>query len=201
MIDIIAIIKTYGYIGLFVTTFLESALFFWLPGDGMIFMAGFMASEGSFVLPYLLLLFFVSSFLSGLVGYYIGKYLHILTKYRFFRNTLKEIHIERAKKLFDRHGLLVIVISKFFPLLRTFVPICIGLTGMKLEKFLIRNMIGSFLAITSFTMGGYYLGQMFPWIQEYISIMILLIIVLSALPLLKKILPRRHRNHHSIASK
>jgi membrane-associated protein len=194
MFNIIAIIKTYGYTGLFFTTFLESALFFWLPGDGMIFMAGFMASEGAFSVPHLLLLFITSSFLSGIVAYYIGKYLHILTRYKFFKQALREVHIERARKLFNKRGLLVIVVSKFFPLLRTFVPVCIGITGMPTRTFLTYNAIGSILAPISFTIGGYYLGQIFPWIQEYIAIMIMLIIVLSALPLLKKLLPKRKQH-------
>ena len=179
MLDITLLIQTYGYLGLFVTTFLESVILFWLPGDSMIFTAGFLASQGYFNVPTLILLFIVSSFLAGITGYYIGRYLHVFHRYPFFRKMIHQAHIDRAKKLFEKKGLLIIVLSKFLPLIRTFVPIYIGLTGMKVKTFMIHNLIGSVAASVCFTISGYYLGQIFPWTQEYLSAVIILIIILS----------------------
>lgn len=187
MIDIMLLIQTYGYMGLFVTTFLESVILFWLPGDSMIFTAGFLASQGYFHIPTLIVLFIVSSFLAGMAGYYIGRYLHVFHRYSFFRKIIHQAHIDRAKNLIEKKGLLIILVSKFFPLVRTFVPIYIGLTEMKAKTFLIYNLIGSVAASIFFTTAGYYLGQIFPWTQEYMSAVIILIIVLSLLPLVGKI--------------
>ena len=191
LFDISHIITTYGYIGIFVIVFLESGIFFPLPGDSLIFAAGLLASAVGFNIIWLTLIIFLSAFLGGLVGYYIGIKLEFFYRYAFFRKIFKREYIDDAHNFFEKHGLSSILLSRFIPIVRTFLPIVAGMARMKFRDFVRYSLLGSFIWSAVFTLGGYFLGRSFPQIQNYLLYVIIIVVILSILPGIFHILKRK----------
>src|SRR3990167_10834068 len=101
--DIPYIITTYGYLGIFIIVFLESGIFFALPGDSLLFTAGLLAYAFELKIYFLIPLIFISTFLGGIMGYEIGINLKKLNQFYFFRKILKEEHINKTHNFFDKH--------------------------------------------------------------------------------------------------
>lgn len=176
------LISTYGYAGIFIIVFLESGIFFALPGDSLLFTAGLLASAFGLSIFVLIPLIFVATFLGGIFGYQIGIHLHLLHRYKFWRRLIKEEHIATAHKFFDKHGMMAIIFSRFIPVVRTFTPIVAGVAKVHYNLFLKWSLISSLIWSTSVTLLGYYLGRAFPWIKDYLHWMIVLIVFVSILP-------------------
>lgn len=184
LFDIPHIIGTYGYLGIFIIVFLESGIFFPLPGDSLLFTAGLLVAVLNLNLFFLIPMIFVATFLGGLLGYEVGVNLEKLRRYSFFRKFLKEEHIIKAHVFFDKYGKFAIIISRFVPLVRTFMPIVAGIARMHYKDFVKYSLMSSALWSTSVTLVGYFLGRIFPQIKDYISFMIVLIIAVSVLPMI-----------------
>ncbi len=177
------LLSTYGYIGVFVIVYLESGIFFALPGDSLLFTAGLLASGLGFNLFLLIPLIFIATFLGGVTGYLIGVYLERLHKYEFFRRILKREHIDSTHAFFEKHGFSAVLISRFVPIVRTFLPIVAGVARMNLYKFISYSLISSLLWSTLMTLLGYFLGMKFPQIQNYIHYVIILVVLVSIIPI------------------
>src|SRR3989338_8122881 len=190
MFDLAALIKTAGYLGLFGIVFAESGLFigFFLPGDSLLFTAGFLASQGFFNLTFLMALTFLGAVLGDSFGYAFGKKLGP----RIFKKEdsllFHKDHLERAQKFYQKHGGKAIILARFMPVVRTFAPILAGVGKMNYPAFLFYNIIGGALWATGLTLLGYYLGSVIPNIDKYLLPIIALIIFLSVLPTLIHIL-------------
>ncbi len=183
LFDIPYLLTTYGYLGIFIIVFLESGIFFALPGDSLLFTAGLFASAFGLDITFLITIIFIATFLGGLAGYEIGRYLTLLERYAFFRKILKPEHIKTAHEFFDRHGLVAILLSRFVPIVRTFMPIVAGVAKMHYVTFLKYSLISSVLWSVIITLAGFYLGQLFPWIKDYISWVAVLIVLVSVVPI------------------
>ncbi len=184
LFDIPYLITTYGYAGIAIIVFLESGIFFALPGDSLLFTAGLFVSAFGLNIVFLITLIFIATFLGGLVGYEIGRYLAWLERYPFFRKIIKPEHIKTAHEFFDKHGLVAIIFSRFVPIVRTFMPIVAGVAKMHYGTFLKYSVISSLLWSVLITLAGFYLGQIFPWIKDYISWVAVLIVLVSVVPIL-----------------
>src|SRR3989344_1488360 len=182
--DLQYIISTYGYLGIFIIVFLESGIFFALPGDSLLFMAGLLVAVLDLDLFLLIPLVFTATFLGGIVGYEIGVNLDRLKKFSLFRKILKEENLNKTHRFFEKHGKFAVILSRFVPMARTFIPIIAGIVRMDYPLFIRYSLISSLLWSTSMTLLGYFLGQLFPHIKEYVSFVILLIIFISILPMI-----------------
>jgi membrane-associated protein len=182
LFNISNLITNYGYIGVFSIVFLESGIFFALPGDSLLFTAGLLASTGYLNLFILIPGTFVATFFGGIVGYYIGVHIDRLRKYNFFNRILKEEYIKKAHEFFEKYGRSAILFSRFVPIVRTFTPIVAGIAEMDYKAFLKYSLISSVLWSTTVTLVGFFLGRIFPQIEHYMSYVIILVVVLSLLP-------------------
>lgn len=182
LFDIEFLLRTYGYIGIFIIVFLESGVFFLLPGDSLLFTAGLLAYAVNLNIFILVPVIFVATFLGGVTGYFVGIYIESLRKYEIFKKTLKPEYIIEAHKFFEKHGKFAIIVSRFLPILRTFTPIVAGIARMPKKSFTLYSLVSSLLWSTSVTLLGYFLGQSFPQIKDYLSFFILLVVVVSILP-------------------
>lgn len=190
LFDITGLISSYGYVGIFIIVFLESGIFFALPGDSLLFTAGMVASAHVLSIYKLIPLIFISTFTGALVGYEIGLRLDALQKYRFWRKLFKKEHLEKTKKFFDKYGRFTILISRFVPIVRTFVPIVAGLIKMNYKNFLKYTFISSILWSTTVTLVGYFVGRIIPEAKDYLSILIVIVVVLSLLPIIWKLIKK-----------
>ncbi len=190
--DLKDLIEAVGYVGLFAIVFAESGLFFgfFLPGDSLLFTAGFIASQGVFNLPLLMVLLSIAAITGDSVGYWTGEKFGrrlFTNEQSFWRNPRR---LEAAHAFYEKHGGKAIVLARFIPAVRTFVPIAAGMAGMSYRKFLFWNVAGGIGWVVSMTAGGYYLTdllrQMFGLAEKDIDKILLpviaLIIIVSAAP-------------------
>ena len=184
LIDPLVIIKTLGLLGVVSIVFAESGLFFgfFLPGDSLLFTAGFLASQDLISIYWLLILCFIAAVTGDSVGYYFGKRVgpSIFSKEDsiFFHKK----HIEKAHTFYEKHGKKTILFARFIPIVRTFVPIVAGVAGMEYKTFMSYNVIGGFVWTWSMLGGGYVLGNLIPDVDKYLTPIILVIIAISFIP-------------------
>ena len=189
--DLPALIETVGLIGIFSILFAETGLLigFFLPGDSLLFTAGFLASQD--ILPILPLI--AGSFLAAVIGdstgyaigYRLGQTLYKREDSRFF----KREHLTRAHAFYQKHGPKTIVLARFVPIVRTFAPVVAGAAEMHYGTFLTYNVIGGLLWAVGLPLTGYYLGSLIPDVDRYLLPIVLVIIVLSVIPALKELWP------------
>ena len=182
--DLAQIIRTSGYIGLFAVIFAESGLLigFFLPGDSVLFTAGFLASQGFFDITLLCILMFIAAVTGDSVGYTFG---HKVGRKLFQRPESKIFHpdhLKSAEEFYEKHGKKTIILARFLPVVRTFAPIVAGIGKMEYKTFLAYNLIGGFLWAVCITLAGYFLGSLIPDVDKYLLPIIVLIVIVSIIP-------------------
>jgi Uncharacterized membrane-associated protein len=183
--DVRAIIAWGGYVGLTTIIFAETGLLigFFLPGDSLIVTAGLLAATtGVFNIWLLGLLLTVASIVGNSVGYAIGR----ATGPRLFsrENSLlfNKKHLYRAHEFYERHGGKTVIIARFMPIVRTFVPVVAGMGQMGYRRYTLFNIVGGLGWIWSMLFIGYFLGRYIPGVDQHIETVIALVIVISLLP-------------------
>lgn len=182
--DLITFIKAAGYAGILGIVFAESGLLvgFFLPGDSLLFTAGFLASQGYFNITILIVLCFVGAVLGDSVGYAFGKKTGQMLFVKEDSLMFNKSHLEKAKIFYEKHGGKTIVLARFMPVVRTFAPIIAGVGTMKYPVFLTYNIIGAALWAIGLPTIGYFLGNIVPDVDKYIIPIIIMIIIASVTP-------------------
>lgn len=193
LFDVVDLVKGAGYLGVSGIVFAESGLLlgFFLPGDSLLFTAGFLASQGFLHITTLVLLCFVAAVLGDSAGYTTGRHLGP----RIFRREdsifFHKAHLERARVFYERHGGKALILARFMPVIRTFAPMLAGVGTMKYSRFLAYNVIGAGLWAVGVTMLGYWLGSAVPNADRYLLPIIIVIVTTSFLPTAIQILRDR----------
>ena len=182
-----ALVAWGGYVGLTIVIFAETGLLvgFFLPGDSLLVTAGLLASQTQLVdlnVYWLGTLLSIASILGNSVGYYIGRVTgeHLFTRENSLLFNRK--HLERAHAFYERHGGKTIVLARFMPIVRTFVPVVAGMGQMQYRRYTLYNIVGGLGWIWSMLFIGYFLGRYIPGIGDHIELVILVVIFLSFLP-------------------
>ncbi|MFA6252112.1 MAG: VTT domain-containing protein [Candidatus Paceibacterota bacterium] len=190
ILDPVSIIETAGYIGLFLTVFSETGILlgFFLPGDSLLFTAGFLASTGFLDIKTIILITFVAAVTGDALGYYLGKKYgpKILTKTNSF--FLDKKHIERTERYFKKYGGETIILARFIPLVRTIAPVMAGVGNIGYKKFFAYNVFGGLIWTILLPMLGFYFGKIIPDADKIILPVIAIIIVVSFLPAIAAVL-------------
>lgn len=183
-LDLMEVLKTIGYFGLFAVIFAETGLFlgFFFPGDSLLFVAGVLAAQGFFSLPLLLVGLFLSAFVGNSVGYWFGGYVGPKIFAREDSLLFKKSHLLKAQQFYEKHGPKTIVLARFIPIVRTFAPIVAGVAKMHYGTFALYNFVGALLWSVGLTTLAYYLGSLVENIDHYLLPIVVLIIFLSVLP-------------------
>ncbi len=196
------LVRAAGYLGLFVIVFMESGtpLGAVLPGDSLLFTAGFLASQGWFAILPLITITTTAAILGDSVGYWLGATLgkkYLGRPDSFF---LKEKHVRKTEEFYVKYGPRAVIFARFIPGVRSFVPILAGVGSMRYRTFVTYNVIGGILWGTGVTLLGYFLGTSFPESERYLLPIIGGIIVVSLLPVLTEYLAHRKANRLSRSS-
>ena len=183
--------------------FAESGLLigFFLPGDSLLFIAGFLSSNaGGNLLPALPLVAgvtVIAAIAGDQVGYLFGKRVGPKLFGRPKSRLFNPQHMVRAHEFFEKFGAKTIVIARFVPIVRTFAPIVAGIGTMRYRTFLIYNIAGGLLWGVGVTSLGYFLGEI-DAVKNNIEIAILVIVFVSLLPMAIELI--RHRRSAANAS-
>lgn len=192
------ILPAIGYLGIFAIIFAESGLLFgfFLPGDSLLFTAGFLASQGIFNIVILCFICFIGAVLGDSVGYAFG---HKVGKKLFRKKDsffFHPDHILKAEKFYEKYGKKTIILARFMPAVRTFAPIVAGIGSMNYKTFLFYNIIGAVLWAICLPLLGFFMGSLIPDVDKYLLPIIGFIIVISILPQAISLLKNKNARQH-----
>ena len=150
LFDITYLVQTVGLIGVLTIIFAESGLFFafFLPGDSLLFTAGFMASQGLLPIHLLIPGTILCAISAGYVGYWFGRVVGNKLFEREDSFFFRKKHLEATKKFFEKYGNKTVVLSRFVPIVRTFAPILAGVGQMNFKHFSFWNIISFIMCMT-----------------------------------------------------
>lgn len=183
--DVRGLVAWGGYVGLTGIIFAETGLLigFFLPGDSLIVTAGLLCATMGVMNVWLLgLLLTVASIIGNAVGYQIGRAAGPRLFTREDSLLFNKKHLYRASAFYEKHGGKTIVIARFMPIVRTFVPVVAGMARMDYARYTLYNVVGGVGWIWSMLFIGYFLGRYIPGVDEHIEAVIILVIFLSLLP-------------------
>jgi len=194
--NLINLIKAVGLLGVFGIIFAETGLLigFFLPGDSLLFTAGFLASQGIFNIIVLIVITFIGAVVGDSVGYTFGKKIGPKIFNRKDSFLFKKENLLKAQSFYEKHGAKTIVLARFIPIVRTFAPIVAGVGEMNYSTFLTYNLIGGGLWTIGICLAGYFLGTLIPNVDKYLLPIILLIIFLSILPPVVEYIKSKRKN-------
>jgi membrane-associated protein len=182
--DLDELIRTVGYLGIFAIVFAETGLLVGaiLPGDSLLFTAGFLASQGYFNIWLLVPICFIAAVVGDATGYSIGhkfgRSLFTKPESRFF----KPSYLTKSEAFFEKHGGRAIILARFMPIVRTFAPVIAGVSAMQYREFAVYNVVGAVLWAIGVTLAGYFLGSAIPSVDKYLLPIIAVIVVVSIAP-------------------
>jgi len=183
LLNVRELIQWGGVLGITGIVFVETGLFFgfFLPGDSLLVTAGILASQGHLNIAWLLLFPTLAAIAGDQTGYVIGRSAGnaLSSRYPKFK-----IQLERAHAFYEKHGTKTIVIARFVPIIRTFVPAVAGAARMRYRNFVVFNIVGGTLWVFSTTLLGYGVGSVIPDIDKYLHLVIGVVIFLSLIPVI-----------------
>lgn len=189
------------YALLFAIVFAETGLVIapFLPGDSLLFTVGALAARGSMSFWLAFSLLIIAGILGDAVNYHIGKWIGPRVfnrqpgeKATLLERALNRKHLERAHAFYEKYGGKAVILGRFVPIARTFVPFVAGAGAMSYPRFVVYNVVGAFLWVGICMAGGYFFGNI-PWVQRNFESVIIAIIVISLLPLLVEYILEKKR--------
>jgi membrane-associated protein len=185
--DLVKLIETIGYAGLFAIVFAESGLFFgfFFPGDSLLLTAGLLASRGVLDIRILLPGLFISAVAGDQVGYWFGAKTGPLIFNRENSLLFRRKNLLAAKAFYEKHGGKTVTLARFIPFIRTFAPIVAGAAGMNYRRFVFFNFFGGLMWAIGMTLLGYYLGVTLGTVEgidKYFTLLVLAFFFIPGLP-------------------
>jgi len=182
--DLIANYGLWTYALLFLIIFSETGFVVtpFLPGDSLLFAAGALCAGSVLNVHLLVVLLIIAAVLGNLLNYAVGTYLGPKVFNREDSWLLRKKHLDRAHAFFETYGGRSIILSRFMPIIRTFVPFVAGVGRMSFSRFFIFNLVGGVAWIVGLTYLGYFFGGT-ALVQKNFSLVVLAIIIISLLPI------------------
>jgi membrane-associated protein len=189
---LLELVATYGvwvYAILFVVVFAETGLVVtpFLPGDSLLFAAGAIAATGALDVRLIVLLLTVAAITGNTVNYAIGRSagMHIIQRARVdprWGRWIRPAYVARAHQFFERHGGKAVVLGRFMPIVRTFVPFVAGVAEMSYPSYMLYNVVGSIGWVGLCVGAGYAFGNV-PIVKDNFSVVAIGIVLVSLLPM------------------
>ena len=199
---LLTLVSTYGtwaYLILFLIVFAETGLVVtpFLPGDSLLFAAGAIAAIGSLDVRIVIAVLIAAATIGDAVNYAVGRLaggriLRAVETNPRWKRWLNPAHVARAHDFFERHGGKAIVMARFVPIVRTFVPFVAGVAEMSYPSFALYNIVGAVAWVGLCVGSGYVFGNV-PIVQDNFSLVVLGIVAVSILPMLVEYLRHRRR--------
>lgn len=184
LIDLVQEYGIYIYIILFLILFCETGLVIapFLPGDSLLFAAGALAASGNMNVVALGLTCILAAFLGNQTNYVIGKFFGPKI-FETERKYLKKDHLLRTQLFYEKHGGKALILGRYIPFVRTFVPFVAGVGQMNPYRFTYFNIVGAIIWIVPLIGIGYLFGNI-QFVKDNFSIIIIAILIISVLPML-----------------
>lgn len=197
LLDSEDIIKYGGLALIVLIVYMENGLFFafFLPGDYLLFLAGLFGSTGQLNFPIVTISSSIvaAAILGSYTGYFSGMLLGKNLENRKDSLFFKKANMERSRVFFNKYGGKALILARFMPIVRTFSPIVAGTILMKFRTFTLYNVLGALAWGISLPVAGYYLGQRFPGIINYVEYIILFFIGITSIALIRTLIGLRRK--------
>jgi membrane-associated protein len=177
----------YGGIGLLLLIiFAETGVFFgfFLPGDSLLFIAGLL-SDTEYLdmnVSIMIILLVIAAVSGSTVGYFTGKWAGNYLRHKKDSFFFKKKYLDLTQAFYLKHGMMAFILGRFLPVVRTFVTILAGMVKIDFPKFLLFNFLGASIWIITMVLSGHFLGRIFPGITEYLEIIVIGMVLVSAIP-------------------
>lgn len=196
------IILTGGLIAITAIIFAECGLLigFFLPGDSLLFTAGFLASQhvGGLDIWVLSLLCGIAAALGPLVGYWYGNLWGPRLFSREDSMLFRKQNLVRAHEFYERHGGKALILARFMPVVRTFAPVVAGMASMDYRRFVVYTVAGAVAWAVGVTWLGYFLGSLIPDAGKYLEYIVAAIIIASITPPVIHLLRERAKSNQAL---
>jgi membrane-associated protein len=158
---------------------------FFLPGDSLLFTAGLLVATDTikFNIWLFAALIIVSAIVGNQTGYLIGSKAGPAIFNKPDSRLFKRENVDKAHAFFEKHGGKALILARFVPIIRTFVPVIVGVAQMSKRKFFLFNVIGAVLWGGGVTLLGYLLGDRIPWVRDNLDIIFIIIVLVSVIPI------------------
>lgn len=182
-----------AYFVLFMIIMFETGLIFFpfLPGDGLLFSAGVIAATTELDVIVLLPLLVIAAIIGNLLNYYVG--LSMGAGIRTSKNSIVQKfigkYLPKVENYYQKYGSKAVIIGRFFPIIRTYIPFVAGLAKMERKIFVKNTITGAILWISLFMMPGFFLGEI-EWVKNNYGFIFLILITISAIPFIWAIFSR-----------
>lgn len=173
------------YAILFLIVFCETGLVVtpFLPGDSLLFVGGAVSAAGAMDVHWLVPTLICAALLGDNVNYFVGRFIGMKLFTRKDSRFLNRAHVDRARAFYDRHGGKTIIIARFLPIIRTYVPFVAGVAGMVYRRFIGFSIAGAALWVVSLCYAGYFFGNI-PFVKNNLTLIILALVLIPAVPAL-----------------
>lgn len=182
--QLINIVGPWTYVILFAIIFAETGLVVtpFLPGDSLLFVVGTLAGSGflNIWISFFTLLF--AAIIGDTINYWIGHKIGPKVFSQENSRIFKKAYLEKTREFYEKHGKKTIILARFAPIVRTFAPFVAGVGKMHYQTFLLYNIVGAVLWVTSLTLAGYFFGSL-PWVKANFEYIVYFIILISLLPM------------------
>jgi membrane-associated protein len=200
LLELAANYGTWIYGILFVIVFAETGLVVtpFLPGDSLLFATGAIAASGALDARIAIVLLAIAAIAGDAVNYSIGRsaghrIIQLARTDARWARWVNPVYIERAHAFFERHGGKAIVLARFVPIVRTFVPFVAGVAEMSYRTFALYNVTGGIAWVVICIGAGYLFGNV-PIVRENFSLVALGIVIVSLLPMVFEYLRYRRES-------
>lgn len=189
------IIRTGGLIVVTLIVYIENGIFFgfFLPGDYLLFLSGVFAGTKLLNVPLwlLLLCIFSAAVLGSLTGYLTGYYFGGRLQSRPDSLFFKQKYIQNTRDAFEKYGSSALIVARFLPIVRTFAPLLAGLIHMRFQLFMLYNIVGGAVWVIVLVGGGFFFGERFPWIVDYVQWIIVFFLAVTTFTVVRGYLNAR----------
>jgi membrane-associated protein len=182
----------FGVVALII--FVETGLVImpFLPGDSLLFVAGAVTAIAGLNIHLLVVILIAAAIAGDSLNYFIGSKLGLKAFDKKDSRVFKREYLERTQAFYEKYGAFSIVMGRFVPIVRTFVPFLAGVAQMPYRVFFIYNVVGGVFWISSLTYAGYLFGNI-PWVQKNLTLIVIGIVIASVMPMVIKYLQERRR--------
>ena len=176
------------YALLFAIVFCETGLVVtpFLPGDSLLFVVGTLAAVGGMDIVLVMAVRVAAALAGDNCNYFIGRW----TGTRLFGRLINPVYLQRTHDFYERHGGKTIILARFMPIVRTYVPFVAGLGAMPYGRYIAFCVIGALLWVGSLCLAGYFFGNI-PVVKDNLTIVIIVIVLLSISPAVVAFLRRK----------
>lgn len=177
-----------------------------LPGDSLLFTVGLLTATGIISVPIALtcVLIFLAAFAGDQMGFMLGRKFGPAIFKREKSRLFNPENVERTHEFFEKHGPKSLIIARFLPVFRAFVPAAAGVGHMTYRRFVMYNAVGALLWGVGVTLIGYFLGQI-PFVRQYSEVFIIVLVLIPGIPILIEVIRafaawRRGKREASVAA-